>query len=232
MKGANRISYSAKGSGLREIFPAILGILVTLLVAWGIIWSFYRHGAFDGFLSLIFPPYAIYRGSAFFWEEPAWKDKYDLRTEELAMLIAYSSNNDPVYQIESRKYVSRLKEWLSSVPKDEKEKLLHASNSLSVSLEIYLENSLANVINDSEKDPLNDPRIKQNEAVFNKIYGFSKIWDATINEVNIFDKFASESNLKDKYTDSEKKGIFISKAKAISASQREKMSSTIKSIFY
>jgi hypothetical protein len=230
-----RFSRGEKGSALKDFLSASLGFITSvslvLLFVWGIGWSFYRHGAFDGFLSLIFPPYALYRGAAFFWEEPAWKEKYDLRTEELAMLIAYSTTQDPVYQLESRKYVDRVKRWLENVPEAEKRKLMNASSKFSESVELYLENLLFNIVNKSDKDPVSDPRIKSNEVVFMKIEGFSNVWNSIQKEANILEKFTTENNISQNVISENNKALFISKANALTASARNKMKETIDSIF-
>jgi hypothetical protein len=230
-----RFSRGEKGSALKDFLSGILGFIVgmsvLLLFVWGIGWSFYRHGAFDGFLSLFFPPYGLYRGAASFWEEPVWKEKYDLRTEELAMLIAYSATQDPVYQLESRKYIDRVRKWLENVPEAEKRKLMNASSKFSESVEFYLENLLFNIANKSDKDPLSDPRIKSNEAVFMRVEGFSNVWNSMLKEVNLFEKLSKENNINQNVITEENRTLFVSKSNVLIAAARNKMKETIDSIF-
>src|SRR5881394_254147 len=89
------------GGTIDETIGAICGIGLTLLTFWGIGWSFYRHGMVHGAIAVFVPPYAWYRGVAAIWDKPEWKEHYDVRTEQLAVVITNSLNNDPNYQFQS-----------------------------------------------------------------------------------------------------------------------------------
>jgi Mg-chelatase subunit ChlI len=156
---------------------------------------------------------------------------YPSATEELAMLIAYSATQDPVYQLESRKYIDRVRKWLENVPEAEKRKLMNASSKFSESVEFYLENLLFNIANKSDKDPLSDPRIKSNEAVFMRVEGFSNVWNSMLKEVNLFEKLSKENNINQNVITEENRALFVSKSNVLIAAARNKMKETIDSIF-
>ena len=70
-----------------DVVAPLIGICLALLTLFGIFWSFYRHGPGHGVASVLIPPYALYRGIAAIWDEPLWKERYNARTEQLALVI-------------------------------------------------------------------------------------------------------------------------------------------------
>lgn len=105
----NRLTRPCRsGSALTEALGSLWGFIFLGLTLWGIVWSFYRHGPGDGIAAVVIPPYAWYRGIAAIWEKPAWKDDYDVKTEQLALVIENAVNTDPSYQIQSRSQCNRI----------------------------------------------------------------------------------------------------------------------------
>lgn len=218
--------FNIKGSVISDLLPGLIGIAFTLLYLWGLAWSFYRHGAIDGVIALFIPPYAVYRGAAFFWEEPAWKDKYETRTEELAMLIAFSSTDDPTYQIESIKHEDRIRNWVEHLPVDERKKLLQASNAFSLALESYLQKSLNNYLKSNSSSLIYEEKINANKEKFIDIRGFSRVWDESIKQADLFQMLMPQEDFIRNSNEN-----YELKAKIIVSNYKSKMESTIKSIF-
>jgi hypothetical protein len=220
--------FNTSGSAPKDMLFGLLSIVLVLLYFWGLAWSFYRHGAGDGVIALLVPPYAIYRGAAFFWEEPAWKEKYGTRTEELAMLIAFSSTDDPTYQIESRKYMDRVRNWVGQLPDDERKKLLEASNAFASALEVYLQVTLNKFLDESSSSSSDEQQISKNKEYFMGIRGFSSVWEESIKQADLFQKFMSEEDFSKNRNENED---YETKAKYIVSRYSTAMESTINSIF-
>jgi hypothetical protein len=76
-----------------RILGRFLPTAIVLVYIWGIGWTFHRHGADQAALAFMIPPYGVYRAVASIWDEPEWKEKYDVRTEQLAVAIEYSGSD-------------------------------------------------------------------------------------------------------------------------------------------
>ena len=75
---------------IAEAVGGLVGIGLAVLTVWGIVWSFYRHGVGHGVASVMVPPYAWYRGVAYLWEEPKWKERWDEKTQMIGVLVIQS----------------------------------------------------------------------------------------------------------------------------------------------
>jgi hypothetical protein len=166
-----------RGAALTEALSGVWAIIFYGLTLWGIVWSFYRHGPGDGIAAVVFPPYAWYRGIAFIWEKPSWKDDYDVRTEQLALLIENAANTDASYQIQSREYVQDLKKWIKRLPAVERERLQNASRNYGSAMHDYVYRFLSNMMDGSDNSHVDlDPTVQQRIERFKSIKGFANGW--------------------------------------------------------
>ena len=171
------------GSALAECINAMMAIVFVALTFWGIGWSFYRHGPLDGVIAVLFPPYAWYRGVAAIWEQPKWKKSYDSKTEQLAVIVGNSFNNDPDYKLQSRDYIYSLKTWISSLPSKERNKLLLASQGYGSAITTFLSEYHTAMLNgDPSPHPEDTPSVQKDIATFIEIKGFYIMWKELIRD--------------------------------------------------
>ncbi len=165
------------GSTVSELVGSLFGLGLVLLFFWGIGWSFYRHGAGHGVAAVFLPPYAWYRGVAALSDEPKWKEKYDVRTEQIAILVIYSLNSDPDWQMSSRDYVQSIKKWLKQVPEPERHKIKDASREFGAAMTDFTQHYLLAMLDgDSQPHPENNPAIQARVARFSGVKGLSEEW--------------------------------------------------------
>ena len=159
-------------------YPKI-AILTLVLILWGIFWSFYRHGLTHGVLSVVLPPYAVYRGIAVIWEPPEWKEHYDWQTEFIAILILSSYEGKPRYknEFEMARYTKKLNSWISKLPHEEKEELIIASIALGKALIAYARESIGTLRSNSDIKPIETGAVTRQLAAFKHLSGFNAIWN-------------------------------------------------------
>jgi hypothetical protein len=184
-----------RGSALTEALGSLWGFLFYGLTIWGIVWSFYRHGPGDGIAAVLFPPYAWYRGVAVIWEKPAWKDDYDVKTEQLALVIENSASTDPSYQIQSRDYVQYLKKWIKQLPSSERERLHNACLNYSSAMRDYVERFFDAMMEGSDTSHVDlDPAVEQRVERFKSINGFATGWRRFVQDARAVKDLPHENN--------------------------------------
>ncbi|MEA3187561.1 MAG: hypothetical protein QOD99_1391 [Chthoniobacter sp.] len=183
-----RIHQSQAGSTAGELLGTISYIAFTLLTIWGIGWSFYRHGPIHGVASVMIPPYAWYRGVAAIWDTPAWRERYDVRTEQLAIMIVNSVNNDPNWQIQSREYAQTIKDWIRHVPQSERQKLKDAARDFGFATTDYCQRYLLAMLDgDTSTHPEQAASVQQHVAGFHAMKGFDSAWQHLVQDTNSLD---------------------------------------------
>lgn len=177
-------SAACESGSVREgILGAIFQILFIALTVWGIFWSFYRHGVGNGIVSVMIPPYAWYRGVASILEKPQWKEDYDKRTAQMAVIIENSINNDPQWQIDSKEYDEVIKDWLKHVPAAERQKLKSSANNLGIALVEYTRSYCLALLNkQTPPKPEDIPTIQMNVNNFSEIQGFKLAWGKMVED--------------------------------------------------
>ena len=166
------------GSTFSDILGGFWAFLFYGLTLWGIIWSFYRHGPGDGLAAVFVPPYAWYRGVAALWEKPKWTDDFDVKTEQIGLVIENAVNQDASYQIQSREYVHDLHTWIKSLPAKQREQLHDASRNYGSAMRDYVDKFLSTMIAGGEDPPV-AAELAARERVerFKSIKGFRAGWD-------------------------------------------------------
>ena len=181
-----RFNRRRSGGAISESLGGIVYIGFLLLTLWGIVWSFYRHGVIDGGIAIIAPPYAWYRGVAAIWDKPRWKEDYDVRTEQLALVIENSVNNDAAYQIQAREYIRDLKEWIKSLPPSERNRLHEASRNYALALGTYLQRYLSTIAEGKDNPQADlDATVQQRVERFKSITGFTNRWNRFVQEATL-----------------------------------------------
>ena len=209
------------GSALAECMNAMMAIVFAALTFWGIGWSFYRHGPLDGVIAVLVPPYAWYRGVAAIWEQPKWKKRYDSKTEQLAVIIGNSFNNDPDYKLQSRDYIHSLKTWISSLPSKERNKLFLASQGYGSAITTFLREYLTAMLNgDLSPHPEDAPSVQKDIAAFIEIKGFYTMWKELLGDSASLQELMSA--IRDRTAESSASG-----ASHLSAEEREKVERAI-----
>lgn len=187
-------------SGFYGLFVASLYIFIPLLTIFGIGRAFMRHGAVDGFIAASVWPWAWYRGVEVLWEEPEWKQAYDARTEQIALVMLHTLNDDPEWQMAEPEVVSALREWLEDVPEDERTKLKDLANELGLAFaELVEEVFSAKLNNESVPDPASVPSIKARLKRFSMVPGYATAWRDIVDEIDAvsssLDGFANEEGI-------------------------------------
>jgi hypothetical protein len=180
MKRFNRDTY---GGVIADALGTLFYIAFILLTIWGIAWSFYRHGPIHGTVAFTVWPYAWYRGVAAIWDKPEWKEDYDVRTEQLALVIENAVNNDPTYQIQSRDYIKGLKEWIKTLPPGERDRVREASRNYALALGAYIQRFFSELMegNDNPQPGL-DATVQQRVEKFKPIAGFANRWQRFVQD--------------------------------------------------
>jgi len=116
-------------AGRRQSFVStLLGLAFSANWIWGIAYTFYRQGAWDGGLALTVPPYAWYKGVASIWEEPKWAENWAVRTENLGILLhSASANASPSEQMKLTESKAKARKWIAALPSGERQHLLSAA---------------------------------------------------------------------------------------------------------
>ena len=164
---------------LNSIFASIFYVLIFLITAWGIFWSFYRYGPTDGVISIVFFPYGTYRGIVSFWDEPKWKEEWDERTEHIALLIenSVSDTKEATTEIQISSFINEIKEWVKELPDDKRKELEIASRNYGDALLAYNDELYTSMKNLFETDPLNSFNVQRYYKRFEYITGFKNVWD-------------------------------------------------------
>lgn len=161
------------------ICSIFFGIFCVGFTVWGIYWSFHRHGIIDGAISVVIPPYAIYRGVSSIWEEPKWKEEFDLKTEHIAILLESSGSNfsDPSMEARMSELKHDTKKWIKKLPKEEQKVLKNTAIYYGEALMAYF-----NAFKESERNGFKDDPFKLFNVLylqdrFSHISGFYRIWE-------------------------------------------------------
>lgn len=182
---ANDTSLAGKFfTGLIYVLLLFLYVGIPVLMCFGIVRAFDRHGPGQGFLALALPPVAIYRGVEILWAEPEWKEKYDLRTDQMALLIVHSLSEDPEWQLASSEYKSKLKSWTATLPTEERKKLKRAANELVESFVEYIRNYLLAVKLDGDREAVETlPVVQQHVNEFSEVSSFVTAWNEVLRDM-------------------------------------------------
>ena len=180
MKRFNRTTY---GGAISEALGGIFYFAFFLLTIWGIGWSFYRYGPLHGTIAFTVWPYAWYRGVAAIWDKPKWREDYDVRTEQMALVIENAVNSDPTYQIQSREYIKDLKEWVKSLPLSERDRVREASRNYALAAGGYIQRFFSELMegNDNPQPDLN-AAVQQRVEKFKSIAGFNNRWQRFVQD--------------------------------------------------
>ena len=180
MKRFNRNTY---GGAIGDALGGIFYFAFFLLTIWGIGWSFYRHGPLHGTIAFTVWPYAWYRGVAAIWEKPKWREDYDVRTEQVALVIENAVNNDPTYQIQSRDYIKDLKGWIKSLPTGERDRVREASRNYALAIGAYIQRYFSELMEGKDNpQPDLDATVQQRVEKFKSINGFANRWKQFVQE--------------------------------------------------
>ena len=173
--------------------PSVITITV-FIVLWGIFWSFYRHGIIHGTVSIILPPYAVYRGVAAFWEEPKWKEEYAEKTDFISILILSSYNGRPLYknEYEMARYTNKIKNWISKLPRDEKEDLKFAAEAFGAALIAHSSEAAKYHRSKTEDKPVNAESVEREVSRFSHLTGFMSVWDKSQSKRDLDYKWLQE----------------------------------------
>ena len=156
-----------------------IAVVTIALILWGIFWSFYRHGMTHGVLSVVLPPYAVYRGIAAIWEPPEWREHYDWHTEFIATLILSSYDGKPRYknEYEMVRYTKKLNSWISKLPEVETDTLITASIAFGKALITYSRESIKILQPESYSDPVKANTVTRHLNEFKHISGYISVWN-------------------------------------------------------
>ena len=159
-------------------YPKIT-ILTLVLILWGIFWSFYRHGLTHGVVSVVLPPYAVYRGIAAIWEPPEWRKHYDWQTEFVAILILSSYEGKPRYksEFEMARYTKKSNSWIAKLPRAEKEELQITAIAFGKALIAYSRESIRTLRSKSDIKPIETGAVTRQLAEFKHLSGFNTVWN-------------------------------------------------------
>jgi len=111
------------------------------------------------------------------WDKHEWKEDYDVRTEQLALVIENAVNPDASYQIQSREYVRDLKRWVKSMPRIERDRLREAARNYELAMNAYCERYFSAILAGSDNLRADlDPTVQQRVEGFKGVEGFSSGW--------------------------------------------------------
>lgn len=167
-----------KSEGFFYLIVSIIGICVFVFHFWGIYYGFYRHGVADGVVTVFVPPYAWYRGASFFWEEPKWKANYYKYTQNIAILLEISYKSNDIRRDDKLKDMEiNTERWIDKLPKDKKQYIRNTANSYASAMINYNNNLYEQSKFGFNKNPLETKSVQKHLKNFNKVKGFSKIWN-------------------------------------------------------
>jgi hypothetical protein len=178
-----RLNHGRFGGAISDALGGIFYFAFFLLTIWGIGWSFYRYGALHGAIAFTVWPYAWYRGVAAIWDSPKWKEDYDMRTEQVALVVENAVNNDPAYQIQSREYIKDLKQWIKSLPPTERNRLHEATRNYALAAGTYIQRYFSGVIEGKDNPQVDlDPAVQQRVEKFKSISGLTNRWQRFVQD--------------------------------------------------
>ena len=108
--------FTRLGKSISGYLSVLTSVALIGLCLWGIVWSFYRHGPGHGVAALFLPPYAFYRGLAWTWEPPRWREHYDIASEHLAQVVLAMPGSDVGQQAAVTEITASLKKYISALP--------------------------------------------------------------------------------------------------------------------
>jgi len=151
-----------------------IGLFMVLLTIWGIGWSFYRHGPVHGIASVLLPPYAWYRGIAFLWDTPSWKEDWDEKTETIGAIIIMSTDKES--GLSGIRYKNTARKWIDSLPKREKSDLRKAVDGFGDACTMYSRNLTQDMLLSSRVRPITDPSVEAFVSKFSMDKGLMRAW--------------------------------------------------------
>jgi hypothetical protein len=163
---------------LKGVLDVLLALVIFAPYLFGLGFSFYRFGAQDGAFSVIFPPYAWYRGISYLWVEPEWKEGWDLKAGNLALIVMYASSTEPQVQYELRQHESKVKEWLKKVPDQERMQLRSDADALGAAAMAFAQELVAQMSQGGtlEQSLIKSPSIQRHVKEFEDEKGFMEVW--------------------------------------------------------
>lgn len=153
-------------------------IFMILLTLWGIIWSFHRHGPIHGAAALFVPPYAWYCGVVSIWEEPRWKEGWDVKTETIGTIVTMAASNETNMELIQFKGMAR--NWISSLPKEEKERLRKRVDSFGDALIQCGDNLIEDISIPSDLRPITHSSVEVFVKRFSDDRGLLRAWDQLV----------------------------------------------------
>lgn len=160
---------------LGEMLPSVFGGIFIAFTFWGIFWSFHRHGPIHGAASVIFFPYALYRGVASAWEQPAWREEYDQASENLAQLVLANTKDDLMRQVAVTELTSSLRRYLKGLPTAEALKLRANTDKLAQAFDVQSTAMVAAITGRPFRESL-ARELQEAEAGFVANRSFAKVW--------------------------------------------------------
>lgn len=181
-----------------EMLGGVLGIAIVALYIWGVGWSFHRFGAVQATMAFVIPPYGVYRGVASIWDEPEWKEKYDVRTEQLAIAIEYSVSDSQSDRSKSVEENHLLRDWIKQVSPDERIKLKEASRNYGLAI-VGCSRAFATSLVGNQIDihPCNNSDVQQRVSAFQNIPGYMTSWNKVVQTMDSDAKAAAGSHTKE-----------------------------------
>ncbi len=211
-------------------YPKIT-ILTLILIIWGIFWSFYRHGLTHGAVSVVLPPYAVYRGIAAIWEPPEWREQYDWQTEFVAILLLSSYEGKPRYknEFEMARYTKKLNSWISKLPREEKDQLKFTTIAFGKALIAYARESIGTLQSKSDIKPIETGAVTRQLAEFKHLSGFNSIW-SDFQKKKILENKALHKKID--IMEPADKNIFIEELSDSSGRAEFRINAKVKELFY
>lgn len=173
-------------------FILILAFLLGALDLWGVGWSFYRYGVGRGFIAVFVPPYALYRGIAYLWDEPKWKDNWDEHIESVgSFVITYRIDKTSPEMI---KYKNNVRKWICSLSEDKQQKLRSDIENLRSAYIQYYRNGMEDLLSCSDLRSITDSSIHVDRFIHEQ--GLKSVWNRIKSQDQIdrsaFDFFQDE----------------------------------------
>lgn len=172
-----------------DIAGGFLGCTLTLIMMatmmFGVYRAFAHYGPEHGLASIFFPPYALYCGASYLWDDPRWKDEWETKSESIAVALASASQNRGSAKNEAqyRSFLQDLNEWVSELPDHAKHKLRSQSESFVKSCQRLwfqcLEEFIANgkMSRKDVNDIITKHKLKPESNKFGSNNGMRRVWE-------------------------------------------------------
>lgn len=175
-------------------FNIVLAVLLVLLDLWGVVWSFHRYGVGRGLIAAFVPPYALYRGVAYLWDEPKWKDNWDEHIESVgSFVITYRIDKTSPEII---KYKNNARKWIRSLSEDKQQKLRSDIENLRNAYIQYYRNGMEDLLSCNDLRSITDSSIQLIVDRFIHEQRLKSVWNKIESQAQIdrsaFDFFQDE----------------------------------------